>query len=263
MAALDHPAMPPEPVASLDAAPDNPRPDPARPALLPPHLGIVGLVGVQRVGAPAQASSPPAAQRRDRVQRRGHRRAVVAVGTDQNEAERRAARVGDEVAPGPRLAPIRRVRAGGRPPFLAGTLAPSTLARLPSISPATYRPLAGRLPVAQSAPATHAAAARHLGRQPLPGDARAQHEQDARQGSPIVHPGTPAPRAERVRRQKGGDRSPEIVGEKRASHNNPTPARPARAGLVGALEDAGRAALNAPPASSRPPWPRRRAAPAG
>jgi transposase len=38
-----------------------------------------------------------------------------------------AAGVCDKVALGPRLAPVRRVRAGGRPPFLAGTLALSTL----------------------------------------------------------------------------------------------------------------------------------------
>lgn len=47
MTVLDHPAMPPEPVASLDAAPGNPWRGPARPVLLPPHSGIIGLVGVQ------------------------------------------------------------------------------------------------------------------------------------------------------------------------------------------------------------------------
>ena len=139
MAALDHPAMPSEPVASLDAAPGNPRPDPARPAFLPPHSRIIGLVGMQLVGSPARASPPPAAQGRDRVQRRGHQRAVVAVGAGQDEAERRTARVGDEVALGARLAAVRRVRAGGRPPFFAGTLALSRLARLQSISPAACR----------------------------------------------------------------------------------------------------------------------------
>lgn len=139
MAALDHPAVPPEPVTSLDAASGNPRRDPPRPALLPPHGGIIGFVGVQLVGALARASTPPAAQGRDRFQRRGHQRAVVAVGTRQDEAERRATGVGDEVALGARLAPIRRVRAGGRPPFFAGTLALSTLARLQSISPAACR----------------------------------------------------------------------------------------------------------------------------
>ena len=96
-------------------------------------------------------------------------------------------------------------------------------------------PHAGRLPVAQPAPTAHAAAAFHLGRQHLPGDARAQHEQNAGQGSPIVHPGAPALRARRVGRQKRGDRSPEIVREKRASHTTPTPNRPNRAVLLGAL----------------------------
>lgn len=114
MAALDHPAMPPQPVDPLGAALGNPRRDPARPALLPPHFGIVGFVGLQLVGPSTRASSPPFAQRRDRVPRRSHQRAVVAVGADQDEAERRAARVGDEVALGARLAPVRRIRAGRR-----------------------------------------------------------------------------------------------------------------------------------------------------
>ena len=99
----------------------------------------VDLVGVQLVGAPTRAFPSPDAQGRDRIQLRSHQRAVVAGGTGQNEAERRAARVGDEVALGARLTAIRRVRAGGRPPFLAGTLALSTLARLQSISPAACR----------------------------------------------------------------------------------------------------------------------------
>jgi hypothetical protein len=117
MTALDQPAMLSEPVASLDAASGDSRPDPTLPALPP----------------------PPAAHRRDRVQRRGHQRAVVAAGAGQDEAERRATRIGDEVALDARLAPVRRGRAGGRPPFFAGTLALSTLARLQSISPAAGR----------------------------------------------------------------------------------------------------------------------------
>ncbi len=62
MAALDHPAVPPEPVTSLDAASGNPRRDPPCPALPTPRSGIIGLVGVRLVGALAGASTPSVAQ---------------------------------------------------------------------------------------------------------------------------------------------------------------------------------------------------------
>lgn len=47
-------------------------------------------------------------------------------------------------------------------------------------------PHAGLLPVPQPPPAAHARAALHLDRQPLPQDARAQNEQDARQSSLVL-----------------------------------------------------------------------------
>ncbi|MCP1550906.1 monoamine oxidase [Methylorubrum zatmanii] len=54
---------------------------------------------------------------------------LAELGGHQPHAERCAAGIGDKVALRPRLAPARRVRAGGRPPFLAGTEAPSKLNR--------------------------------------------------------------------------------------------------------------------------------------
>ncbi len=72
---------------------------------------------MQLVGATTRASPPPVAHRRDRVQRRSHQRTVVGVSAGQDEIERRAARVGDEVTLGGCLALVRRVRAGGRPLF--------------------------------------------------------------------------------------------------------------------------------------------------
>ena len=137
--ALDDPAVAPKLFAAFDALSGDARHDPARPALLPPRLGIVGLVGVQLVGASARSATPARAQWRDGIEGRGHLRAVMPVGARQPQAERRAASVGDEVALCARVAPVRRVRAGGRPPFLAGTDALSRLARLKSISPAACR----------------------------------------------------------------------------------------------------------------------------
>ena len=136
---LDDPAVTPEPLAALDAFAGDARYDPARPTLLAPRPGIVGLVCVQLAGPPAWSPAPSISQGRDGVEGLGHHHAVVPVGPAQAEAERRAARIGDEVALRTRLAPVRRVRAGGRAPFLAGTDALSRLARLQSISPAACR----------------------------------------------------------------------------------------------------------------------------
>ena len=139
MGALNDPAVAAELFAALDPFAGDARDDPTRPALLATRLGLVGLVGVQLVGASARPTASARAQRRDGIEGRSHLRAVVPVGACQPQAERRAAGVGDEVALRARLAPIRRVRAGGRPPFLAGTEALSRLARRQSISPAAWR----------------------------------------------------------------------------------------------------------------------------
>ncbi len=136
---LDDPAVTPELPAALDAFAGDAGYDPARPTLLAPRPGIVGLVGVQLAGPPAGSSAPSISQGRDGVEPPGHHHAVVPVGPAQAEADRRAARTGDEVALCARLAPVRRVRAGGRAPFLAGTDALSRLARLQSISPAACK----------------------------------------------------------------------------------------------------------------------------
>lgn len=53
-------------------------------------------------------------------------------------------------------------------------------------------PHTGCLPIAQSPPARHATAKAQLLRQLLPGDARAQHEQDAVERHLIAHPRTSA-----------------------------------------------------------------------
>ncbi len=167
----------------------------------------------------------------------------MAVGTGQNEAERRATRVGDKVALGLRLAPVRRVRAGGRPPFFAGTLALSTLARLQSISPPPVGARAGpdagaatRRPLASRAAGANSSCRSRISSRPAasPRECRAQHEQNAVRAARSSSRGA-RPSGERVGRQKRGDRSPEIVREKRASHTTPTPNRPNRAVLLGAL----------------------------
>jgi hypothetical protein len=128
---------------------------------------------VQLTGPPTRAFTPSGAQGLDSVERRGQHRAVVPVGPAQAETERRAARIGDDVALRARLAPL-SVGFGpvAEPLFWPGqTHCPgspgsSRFARPRADAPAA--PDAGALdarllPVAQTPPATHPAATAHLG----------------------------------------------------------------------------------------------------
>ena len=96
-------------------------------------------------------------------------------------------------------------------------------------------PYARRLPIPQPPPATHAGAAAHLGRQHLPRQTRAQHEQDARQCGPILDRTTPALGTGPRRREERSDLIPEIIGEKRSGHAKPTLDIRPGAVLLGAL----------------------------
>ena len=137
--ALHDPTVATELLAALDTATSDAWDDSARPAFVPTLSGIVSFVGVQLVRAASRSSSSTTPQRRDGIKSRRHNDAVVAVGPAQAEPERSAARVGDEVTALARLAAVRRVRAGGRPLFLAGTDALSRQAWLQSIAPDACR----------------------------------------------------------------------------------------------------------------------------
>lgn len=87
-------------------------------------------------------------------------------------------------------------------------------------------------PIPQPPPATHTRTTAHLGRQPLPGQAGARHEQDARQCTPVVDRRSATLRAGRGgagpgRREQRGDLIPGIV-ERRGrampdQHRTPAP----------------------------------------
>src|SRR5262249_12985608 len=78
-----------------------------------------------------------AAYRRDRLDERDQFEAVVAVGGGEQEGERDAARVGDQLVLGAALAPVDRARAGLGAPKTAGTCEESTTARDQSIRSAS------------------------------------------------------------------------------------------------------------------------------
>ena len=104
--ALDYLAVAAEALAGMDAAPGDAGPDTALVAVPAAAPVVIGLVGVQLVRASSRAAALAGAHRWDRVH--------------------------DKVALGAGLAAIRRVRAGRLAPFLAGTLALSSEARLQS-----------------------------------------------------------------------------------------------------------------------------------
>ena len=102
---------------------------------------VVGLVGVQLAGPAAWPAAP--------APRTGGIASSVAsiivlswrLAPAERQAERRAAGIDDEVALRARLAPVRRVRAGRRAPFFAGTVRAVERRPAQSICPA---PPAGR-----------------------------------------------------------------------------------------------------------------------
>jgi len=117
------------------------------------RVGAVRRRGLYRravcpVGVAAPAP-PIVAHKWDGIEGRGHHHAVVPVGPTQAEAERCTPRVGDEVAPCIRLAPVRRVWPGQR--RCPGSLGASRshpprggVPRAPDAAAPTRRPPASR-----------------------------------------------------------------------------------------------------------------------
>ena len=80
-------------------------------------------------------------------------------------------------------------------------------------------PDAGRLPVAQPAPAGGATAAAQLLRQQAPGGPGSEHEDDAAQGSTIRDARAAALGLGSFSRQQGSDGLPEIIGHAGLAHD--------------------------------------------
>jgi hypothetical protein len=99
---------------------------------------VVSLVGVQLAGT-APGAPPPARERRHGIEQRLEGHAVVDVGPDQQEGERDATALGDQVALGAGSASVGRVRAGAVAPLFAGMAALSTQARPQSMRSASCR----------------------------------------------------------------------------------------------------------------------------
>lgn len=131
--ALDHPAMPSQALAALDAAPGDPVGDvsPAQGTMTARQ--IVSFIGVE-LGWALAGPSPALADRRHGIDQLVEDAAVVDICRRDPESERDAPSIGEEMALAAGSAAIGRIGAGLLAPLLAGTEALSTQARLQSMA---------------------------------------------------------------------------------------------------------------------------------
>lgn len=132
MRALDHPAMPSEPLAAFHPASGDTCRDAALLQIMPTTCKVISLVRMQLVWA-LTGRAIEARHCRNGIERGLERHRVVAVGTRDRDGQRNTACIYDDVPFRPELAPVCRVRAGFLPPRGLETLAASRLARSQSI----------------------------------------------------------------------------------------------------------------------------------
>src|SRR3954447_17058287 len=224
---VDDPSMPAEALAALDPAPGDPGDDAPLPAGAAAAGVIVRLIGVQLLRSPPGPAAR-LADRRHGVERLLEHDAVVDVGGREQDRQRDALPVHDEVALAARLAAVGRVRPGRGPAGLGGQARRVERAPAPVDQPGLAepverrvvdpRPAAALLPVPEPSPAGHAGAAAHLLREHLPGDAALQHEQDAGQSGAVLDRRAAALRTWRARREERSEQGPEGVGNQGCSH---------------------------------------------
>jgi hypothetical protein len=130
--AFNHPAVTPKALLGFDADASNPTENPFAVQVATATAHVVALVRVEFVGAFA-GTAPGTFDRRDGLDQLFEDGLVRDIGGGEEDREGDAVAVDNEVTLRARLAPIRRIRPGFRPPFLAGTLAASSAARSQSI----------------------------------------------------------------------------------------------------------------------------------
>jgi hypothetical protein len=140
--ALHYPAIPSQLLTTLYPSPGDTRCDPSPSQVVSAPSEVVPFVGVQFHRPPSSASSTSAQPtwllgRLDGVHHFDKHLAVMNVGTGAHYRERDSLSVNHKMALRARFSFIRRIRAGSSAPFLAGTLAESTEARVQSILPAS------------------------------------------------------------------------------------------------------------------------------
>lgn len=221
--ALHRPPVPPEPLRGVDLATGDAGRDPA-PSARPAAAGrVVRLAGVEHQprgypsacaagpGCPGSARSrPPGPRRPSRPRRwrriggsRGARRRARRSGGACSRACRARSGSGRYGGP-PFCGQAARVERGPRP---VDPAAPAEAVEQAAVHPA---PDAGRVPVAQPAPARHAAAAAQLAGQELP--------RDAGERGPVGHAGPASRGLGWPGRELAPLLPPEVVGKQRLCH---------------------------------------------
>ena len=129
--AFDHPAMPTQPLARVDASPGDARDDTALATGSTAAWVIIALIRVQLGRTSARSAPTPTrlAQRRDRIERCLQQPRIMHGGCREPYRERDASSVDHKMALRARFATIRRIRPGCFAPLLAATLAESSEAR--------------------------------------------------------------------------------------------------------------------------------------
>ncbi len=136
--ALDHPAMPTEPFAGVDALAGDTDPDVTTVQRLAAAGGVIPFIGMQL----GRALTPPPVgllDGWDSIEQFLEDDGVVAVRSSQQRGERATAALDHTMALRPRFAAIRGIRTDEVAPLLAGMLAASNEARLQSIWSASPR----------------------------------------------------------------------------------------------------------------------------
>jgi hypothetical protein len=135
---LYYPAVAAQPLTAVEQLPRYPGPYASTPEPFAQGLRVIGFVGVQLL-RPLPRPASPVSDRLYSINAFKHHPRVVHVGAADNYRERDAFGFDHKMALRARFAAIRRIGAGSRPPFGAGTLNESTDARLQSSLSASAR----------------------------------------------------------------------------------------------------------------------------
>jgi hypothetical protein len=136
--ALHDPAVAPQPLARVDPPPRDAGLDASAAKLRAQRARVIGLVCMQLRGAPPRSTLHPT-YRLNGVNAAQHHPGIMRVGSALHDRERYPFGVDHQMALRARFPAIRRIRAGLRPPFGAGTVKGSTDARLQSSWSASVR----------------------------------------------------------------------------------------------------------------------------
>lgn len=233
---FDHPAVATHATAVGSPSPGQVRVDAPVPQGLSTGLGVVGAVGVHAAGPAGRLAV--VIQGSGRVDQGQQHRSLRHVGGGVDSGQRQAAGVRFQVLLDPRTPAISRVWAAaldaaegpreGRIDRRPRPVDPVGVVEVGQEHLVEGEPDPGLLPVAESPPAGHAAAAAHLDGEVLPGDAGLENEEDAGEHLAVVDRfAAGAAKATRLGgRQQRFDEFPQSIRKQWLGHDKTSPGRP-------------------------------------